>query len=262
MFESTLRPKPASKYRHLLAVGSVLVHLALGAVFLALSFWEIQELQRPSKGVAMASSLALPPPGGGAAAKAEPKRVEPKASPKVVRESIQPNRADTAAPPDTRGEASGGSGDTGDGEGPGSGSGPGGLGTGLGIPLGDLCLEGSDLCAPPPVPVATEVEQPQNVPAAVLGELRRTAGDAQIHPPSATRNAMARAGKDRTTAIMLVCLGKSGAVSKARIIRSSGYEEYDAKLRTGVRRWRYEPYRANGIPAPICTQLTFVYKQE
>ena len=73
---------------------------------------------------------------------------------------------------------------------------------------------------------------------------------------------MTRAGTDSVTAILEMCLDKSGAVTRKRIVRSSGYADYDAKLRSGVARWRYEPYRANGKPAAICTQLTFVYRQQ
>lgn len=260
MFETTLHSKPKSKYRHLLAGGSVIIHLIAGCAFLVLSLWEIDELRRPSRGIAMGNPLAMPAPQGGSA-KAEPKRLDrPEPKVKKVKDrqpsDTKPEKASTA---EKSGDDSGGNG-IGIGTGPGEGEGPAGPGTGLGIGL-DICLD-PDLCAPPPVPVAAEVETPEHVPAAVLGTLRRTAGEAQIQPPSATKNAMSRTGKDSIKAILLMCLDKSGAVTRKQIVRSSGYADYDAKLRSGVARWRYEPYRANGKPAAICTQLTFVYHQE
>ncbi len=260
MFETTLHSAPKSKYRHLLAGGSVIVHLAAGSAFLILSLWEIQELRRPSRGVAMASALTLPAPQGGSAAKSEPKKLEPKPQVKKVK-NRQPRDSKPAesSKADTSGGESGGNGE-GEGTGAGEGTGPEGPGKGLGIGI-DICVD-PDLCAPPPIPIAEEVETPEHVPSAVLGTLRRTAGEAQIQPPSATRNAMSRAGKSSTKAILLMCLDKSGAVTRKQIVRSSGYAEYDAKLQSGVARWRYEPYRANGKPAAICTQLTFVYHQE
>ncbi|MCP4445817.1 MAG: energy transducer TonB [Myxococcales bacterium] len=212
----------------------------------------------------MASSLALPP-GGGAAAEDEPERVKPKpkaVKPKVVRDARQPNKAKTEVEPssaNTGEEGPGGPGPGGPG-GPGE-PGPGGPGGPGVIPMGDLCLD-PDLCAPPPMPVALEVEKPTVVPETHLRQMRRTAGDPQIQPLSSTRNAMTRAGKDSAMAIMRMCLDNSGAVSKAQIVRSSGYAEYDAKLKSSVRRWRYEPFLANGRPAAICTQVTFIYQQE
>ena len=260
MFETTLHSKPRSKYRHLLAGGSVIIHLAAGSAFLILSFWEINELRRPGGGVAIAGPVMPVAPQGGSA-KAEPKKLErPKAEVKKVKDR-QPSDAkieDQSAAASSSGD-SGGNGE-GEGTGDGEGTGEAGPGTGLGIGL-DLCLD-PDLCAPPPVPVAAKAEPPQIVPAAVLGTLRRTAGEAQIQPPSTTKNAMTRAGQDSVTAILEMCLDKSGAVTRKRVVRSSGYADYDAKLKSGVARWRYEPYRANGKPAAICTQLTFVYRQQ
>lgn len=257
MFEHALETKQSRK--PLFAIVSLVVHLALGGLLLVLSLWEVHEIQRPSRSHAVVSMIGLPPPSGGGEAKAEPKRVERKPEKTIVPDSRQPSSTDSEKPATDTGQSGSGNGlgdgeGDGDGEGTGTGTGPGGPGTGgLGISI-DL--------APPPVPVAKPSEAPKVVPAAVLGRLHRIAGEAQIHPPSNTRNMMSRKTQHELTAILLVCLDKGGAVSKQRLIRSSGYPEYDSKLLSGVRRWRYEPYRANGKATAICTQLTFRYKQE
>ncbi len=258
MFEHALETKQSRK--PLFAIVSLVVHLALGGLLLVLSLWEVHEIQRPSRGVAVANLIGLPPPSGGGEAKATPKRVERKPEKRIVRNSRQPSDVNSEKPATDSGSSGAGEGD---GEGPGTGIGPDGPGTGgpgLGIGL-DLCMD-PDLCAPPPVPVAKPPQAPKVVPAAVLGRLHRIAGEAQIGPPSSTRNAMSRKAQHELTAILLLCLDKGGAVNKQHLIRSSGYPEYDSKLLSGVRRWRYQPYRANGKPVAICTQLTFRYQQE
>jgi len=259
MFETTLIAAPASTRKRLLAVGSVALHLVIGGVFLVLSLWEIHELGRPTRGVAMAHGLGLPPPSGGAQAKAEAKRIKPKPKHKIVKDTRQPDqrpsvKEDAASATATSGDGTG----TGDGNGPPGPGGP-GMGTSLGIGL-ELCVD-SDQCAPPPVPKEDVETPPQMVPSSVLSSLTRTAGESQIQPPTSTRNAMSREGTQQVTATILMCLDKQGGVASQKLVRSSGFPDYDAKLRSGVRRWRYRPFLANGKAAAICTQVIFVYKQ-
>jgi TonB family protein len=58
-----------------------------------------------------------------------------------------------------------------------------------------------------------------------------------------------------------MCLTAGGVISGIRTISSSGFPAYDRKIRSKMRLWRYRPYRVNGKPVPICTVVTFVYKQ-
>ncbi len=264
-FETTLAKPPKSTLRRVLALGSLVGHVAVGGALLALSLWEIQELKRPHRGVAMASPLAIAAPSGGGSASSEqaPERVVKKEQKKRTVKNRQPQKApDRVAEAMTDG-ATGQSGEgsgTGEGtsNGPGKGEGPGGLGGGGFV---EICID-PDLCdEPPPAPEALS-EEPINIPEAELGRLRRKSGNPQIQPPSSTKNAMVRRGESRTVALILMCLDKRGDVSKTKVMRSSGYPEYDAKLRSSMRSWRYEPYRANGKPAAICAPLTFVYQQE
>ncbi len=263
-FQTALAKPPKSKLRKLLAFGSLTVHVIAGGTLIALSFWEIQELKRPHRGVAMASPLAIAAPsgGGGAQEAEEPPRVqETEKKPPKETANAQPNKrkASSASAAKSAGKNSDATG-TGSGVGPGDGPGDGPGAPGLGGGIVELCVD-PDLCSEPPLPTI-EHEEPITIPEADLSSLRRLAGDAQIQPPSSTKNAMSRAGERRAVAIMLMCLDKRGSVSRQKLVRSSGYPEYDAKLKSGMRKWRYAPYRANGKATAICTQLTFVYQQE
>ena len=254
MFENFTAEKPKRAKLRALAGASTLFHLALGGLLVVMGLWEIKEIGRPNRGVAMAtvmpaSSSSSPPP----AASAE--RITPKR--KLVRDARQPSQRDK---PDT--EAGGG--ETGsDGTGSGTGTDPNGTGTGTGsgIPGLELCLD-AEFCgdipavAPPPTP------EVKNLPSTVLSELTRVAGDAQIQPPSSTRNAMSKANQRRATAVVRMCLNKQGQVAGQSIVKSSGYADYDARLLTSIRRWRYQPYRANGMAVALCTQVTFIYQQD
>ena len=134
-------------------------------------------------------------------------------------------------------------------------------GLGLGI---ELCID-PEQCKRTalPVPTLPEPEKaPTRVPPTVLSELRRTAGDPQIQPPSSTKNAMSRNGEARIIAVVRMCLDTSGRVNAQNIVKSSGHAAYDAKLLSAIRKWRYEAYRASGMPVAICTHLTFIYQQE
>jgi hypothetical protein len=44
-------------------------------------------------------------------------------------------------------------------------------------------------------------------------------------------------------------------------IQSTGVSRYDALLIAHMRIWRYSPYQVNDEPVPVCTYVTFIYKQ-
>jgi len=267
MFERSLQSGPRSRKKIAWIAASVVLHAIVGGFFLVLSFWEIHEIRRPSHGVAMASSLALPPPGGSRSKADEPKRVVRKEKHHIVKDPRQPHKlsdekqvASSAqfanlSDADSGGDATG-TGGAGDVGGPGTGNGP-SLGIGL-----ETCLD-SSACTPPSLPIAPPDDPaPRAVPSATLREMHRIAGEEKIRPQSSVQNEMARQGQQSLSAVILLCVSKSGAVSKQRVLKSSGYLEYDAKLVNRVQKWRYEPYLANGHPIAICTQLRFDYRQE
>lgn len=112
---------------------------------------------------------------------------------------------------------------------------------------------GDDLVPPPPPP------PPRIVPPTALESLR-LAGDRQIYPDPATQKLM-RARRARIIASFKLCVARDGVVSGVVLLRSSGYAAYDAALTSGMRRWRFKPYRdANGHAVPVCTAETFIYR--
>ena len=56
-----------------------------------------------------------------------------------------------------------------------------------------------------------------------------------------------------------VCVGTTGAVSRVRVVRSTGYAAYDERLVAAAGGWRYRPYLVNGTTVPACGTVTFVY---
>jgi TonB family protein len=55
--------------------------------------------------------------------------------------------------------------------------------------------------------------------------------------------------------VIKVCIGASGEVTAASVMKSSGYSAYDANLVAGIRSWRYRPYVADGKPVPACSAV-------
>lgn len=91
----------------------------------------------------------------------------------------------------------------------------------------------------------------------------RIAGDPQIHAPQSVREKMADRGQTGTLGAVKMCIGTDGAVSSLRVLRSTGYAEYDATLLAGMRGWRYRPYRvADGTGVAACTLVTFIYRMK
>lgn len=255
MFDRYTQKRAEGRNGKSLALGSVVVHLALGVGLAIAGWWEIHELSRPNRGVAMAASIQSS--SGGAQRKASTKL---KRKVKLVRESRQPNKRQAtkaelanAGSPESEGS------DTGDGVGDLLGQ---GAGLGLGV-VGALCLDPTRCQAElPTLALPEKVEAIRTLPPTVLSQLVRVAGNPQIQPPTPTQSAMRRLHQTRIVAVVKMCLDRDGKVSQQRIVKSSEYKEYDAKLLSNIRRWKYQPYRANGRAVPICTHVTFIYQQE
>lgn len=70
---------------------------------------------------------------------------------------------------------------------------------------------------------------------------------------------MTKSGKP-AIAVVKLCLDFEGAVDSVRLIKSSGYADYDKRIVEGVRTWRYRPYTVDGRRAKACSAITFIYK--
>jgi TonB family protein len=57
-----------------------------------------------------------------------------------------------------------------------------------------------------------------------------------------------------------VCLDAGGRPSSLKTIKSSGYPDYDRKIRSEMNRWRYRPFQVGGEAVPVCSTVTFIYR--
>lgn len=121
--------------------------------------------------------------------------------------------------------------------------------------LGNLLGRGLPPPPPPPPPPSLKI-----VPQHTLESLR-IAGNKQILPPKAVKLAMAERGQRRLVSTWKLCVSRAGTVDRALPLKSSGYITYDLRIRAELRRWRYRPFMVNGRATPVCTAVTFIYRQ-
>ncbi|MGN6108290.1 MAG: TonB family protein [Kofleriaceae bacterium] len=236
---------------------SVLGHLALGAGVLVSGAWKLERLDSDFRGLTTLAVLSPPAPSGGPADRPAQQLVPKQRAKKLVKETVQPRVpppepvAAAATMPSEPGNGGG------DGTGPGNGAGdPESTGT---------CTDGpcDETAAPEPPKPEPPVEPPQPppppyVPPTVLSGLR-ISGDPQVHPPDSTKTQMLREGRPQVKGMVKVCLSDRGDVASATIVASTKFAEYDQRLLSAIRTWRYRPYMVNQSPIPACGMVTFVY---
>jgi protein TonB len=226
---------------------SAVAHVGVGAALIVSAWWKIEKLSVEDRQVAIASfgmPTAAPPPLAGE------QRNKTRRELARVREATQPRQNDAETPEDGGGDGSatghanglaGGEGD--DPDAPNALLGCAGLEC-----LGDQA---------PPEPRKTPAKPPVIPESMLKGHL--ISGETQIHAPREVKLAMTRAGVDRLRAAVKLCIDAEGAVESTRLLRSTGYSDYDRRLLAGVRRWRYRPYRIGGEAVAVCTAVQFVY---
>ncbi|WP_428267738.1 TonB family protein [Haliangium sp.] len=250
MFERYVGSKSASRGRHrsLLMGASITVHAAVAVGMLVHGFWQIERLAMPSHElrVAVQPALAPPPPPSAPSVK---RQVPPSSVRVRPRDTTQPVTAEVDDQDVIVSD------DVGSSIGVPSGQ-PGGV-PHIGIETGPSLLPVVEITPPPALPARTE---PRVVKPTVV-EGQRVAGNARIAPDQEVKLQMARDGRERIQAVVKMCLDRSGEVSSTQIVRSSGFADYDAKLRREMRSWVYRPYLAGGEPVPVCTTVTFIYAQ-
>jgi len=117
--------------------------------------------------------------------------------------------------------------------------------------------------APPVVAqpaTSTTTTAPRNVPPTLL-EGSRISGEPVILPDETTKNAIRDSGANQVIGSFKLCIDTAGAVTKIVTLKTTGFEPYDKTLIRGMRQWKYRPYNLDGKPVPVCTAITFVYKQ-
>jgi len=63
----------------------------------------------------------------------------------------------------------------------------------------------------------------------------------------------------RLTSSVKICVGKSGNVSSAKLVKPSN-KLWDDEVMKVVKRWRYQPYTINGVAQPFCYLANFITK--
>ena len=108
---------------------------------------------------------------------------------------------------------------------------------------------------------ARDPGQRRNVaPTALDG--RRIAGNKNILPDPEDRRAITRSGKTKLVASYKLSLDIDGNIDTISRLKSSTFPGYDAKIEREMHDWRYRPFLVDGVPAAVCTAVTFIYAQE
>jgi periplasmic protein TonB len=232
----------------MIAAISVAVHAGFLLGLLVHGFWQVDRLGMPKREISVAVAPALPPPP----AAPEPSIVKPPPDRKVrvaPRDATQPVNA-VVAEEEIEIVT----------EDPGAFGVQGGSPTGR-SPFGVITTQPVVpvlRLEPPPAPELPR--QPRTVPPTTI-EAQRVAGEKFIQPDEATKLQMARDGRERVQAMVKMCLSAQGDVTSTRLGQSSGYDEYDALIMGTMQAWKYRPYLVDNQPAPVCTQVTFIYQQ-
>jgi TonB family protein len=229
---------------------SIAGHLGLGFGIYASNVWGIEKLG-PGKGPAVSLGVLGPqapagdPPASKETVKSNPKK--PKAAvtvqPTVVKE----------LPKDV---------------GPAIGAGSGGAGSGGGgsnsEQIGSCSLPPCDAKDPPPVVEQPKIELPKPVKAqppkrVAPQDLVRIGGPDNIQPPEHVKRQMVADDKLKSTGTFELCVNEAGLVSSVKMLRSTSYADYDNRLASAVRGWRYRPHTTNGTAVSVCSTVTFIY---
>ena len=230
---------------------SAIAHAGVVAVLVISSWWNIDKLSIDERPVSVASlglATAAPPPLASERRQHEQKKLRRTRDLTQTSEDRSRDRAEDAGSDegDPAGHADGLAG-----------------GTGLDPNAPNLitgCTTG--LCAGD-LPPAPPIEKPDPEPPVVVPEAMLKgyliAGETQIQAPDAVRIKIARTPTRRVVGVVKLCIDTAGAVTSSSLLKSTGYPGYDRRLVSGVRRWRYKPYRISGKAVSACTSVRFLY---
>jgi periplasmic protein TonB len=214
------------------------------------ALFHIDELPAPQVAVTFFAAAAPPPPPPPPArkkAQPNPKPVvqptvaqlkQPLVQPRAKAPEPEPDRED----PGVEGGVEGGV--------------PGGV-------VGGVLGGDKDKGPPPPPPPPEPPPKPKVVPPTVL-EAQKISGGIPPLPPTVKEAAFVTLGNQpgQLTAIFKVCVGPSGAIAEATLVKSSGAPALDEFIKQSLQTWRYRPYMVNGKPTPICGTKVFNVRLE
>lgn len=102
--------------------------------------------------------------------------------------------------------------------------------------------------------------QHQDIAPATLEQLR-IAGERSIPPDQATRRKIIADHKSGATTTFVLCIDEHGNPSSTELLKSSGYAEWDDKVRAAMLdAWRFRPYEHDGKAVRACAAITQLYK--
>lgn len=223
---------------------AILFHACGLSAAIVHGYWDVDALPLPKSRVELVVPAPSPPPPAAAAQRpAGPQR------PTTLRPPVGPTQpVRLLTPPPAA--ASGGGGAS---ERPGL-----NLGTGLGLDNSD-CV-GITCGDDPSVPPGDDDDDDDTKKTRDIGETEVNrqflSGERQIHPDDATRARMSRDGMTGTRVVVKMCLDSRGHVISVDTLRSSGYPDYDARIRSVMRTWRYRPFSGD---TTVCAPITFQY---
>jgi len=249
MFESIQRPRRPRP--RLLLLVSIAAHAGALVLLVSAALWKVDKLEVADSQIVVAAGPGAPLSAGPEEA-AEPEKPKPPKPHHTTKDLTQKDDRNTEPDDDDGG---GGDADaTGD-----AGSGGDGLGIGqFNCGEGGACSSVLDQPTRP-TPKPRKVEQ-ERVVVSRLIEGSRIEGNPRIEPPESVRQAMVRLAQKKVDGAVKMCLDRAGNVSSLRLLRSTGHGEYDQRLLSGMRTWRYRPYQLNGAAVPVCTVVTFIYR--
>lgn len=255
MFEGFAKGRAARKNRWKapMVASGALVHVAVFTGMWLNGVWQIKKVDAAEENSAITLQMDIPrvEEAGRAAKKPEAPKKEQK---RVAKETTQPEKDKPKDPPPevpTTDE------DDDDLPPTGSGQDTDGLPTGTAT-IGEL--PPVPVQKPPPPAPKPLAPTPINVLSKEL-DARRISGNAAIAPDGDTAQQIARSDSREVRGKVKLCLSAEGRVTSTRMMQSTQFSAYDEKLEREIRQWRYQPYTVNGVATPVCTMVTFVYRQ-
>ncbi len=258
MFERVITRPRSPRRTTAILLATAVAHVAVIGTLVVAAMWKIERIPFSDRSdLRVAVAIEAPPAGGPPPGqRLEVQRTRPAKRP--VKEPVQPVEQPPTPDPGpstataTTGGPPGGGGDNPDGD-------PDATGTGTGTCLVEPC--GPDTDEPPATPKPEpKVEAPPRIVDPTLAAGLRVAGEAQIFPPDAVRNAIYRDGREQVSGTFKVCVGADGAIDSVKMLKGTGYAGYDDALIDGMRGWRYRPYRVDGTAVPMCFVQVWRYR--
>jgi hypothetical protein len=116
---------------------------------------------------------------------------------------------------------------------------------------------------PFPAPTSRSNKRPIMIaPGAKLVEGHRVSGHRDIAPDDRTKIAIQNASLTGVISSFRICLDEAGHVESVLPIKSTGFADYDRTLIDTMQQWVYSPFLVDDQPVPVCTAVTFVYRQK